>query len=119
MRIAERGMEDRRIFERFLARFPVRFKDNRKGYGANVSLRNACAQGAKITTKEQLYLNDSVTLEVELPDCKEPMTLKGQVVWVTNDDESGMRDVGLKFHTIDLVHMSRLYKFIPPAMASL
>ena len=119
MEIAEHSVEDRRTFERFLARFPVRFKDSRKDYGTNVSLRNASALGAKITTKEQLYLNDSVTLEIELPDCKEPMTLKGQVVWIANDDESGMRDAGLKFHTIDLVHMSRLYKFVPPAMASL
>lgn len=110
---------DRRTFERFLARFPVKFKDSRKGYGANVSLRDACAQGVKITTKEQLFLNDSVTLEIELPDCKEPMTLKGQVVWVMADEASGMRDVGLKFHKIDFVHMSRLYQFVPPTLASL
>jgi len=119
VQIAERSAEDRRTFERFIARFPVRFRDSHKSYGTNISLRNASAQGIKITTKEQLFVNDSVTLEIELPDCKRPMTLKGQVVWVTNDNESGMRDVGLKFHTIDLVHMSRLYQFIPPAMASL
>jgi|SRR3989338_1810106 len=119
MRIAERGVEDRRTFERFIARFPVKFRDSGKDYGANVSLRNASAQGAKIATKERLFLKDSVTLEIELPDCRRPMTLKGQVVWVANDDESGMHDVGLKFHTIDLVHMSRLYQFIPPAVASL
>lgn len=119
MRIAEPSMEDRRTFERFIARFPVRFRDSHKGYGTNVSLRNASALGVKITTKEHLFVHDSVTLEIELPDCKRPMTLKGQVVWVVNDDESGTHDVGLKFHTIDLVHMSRLYQFIPPAMASL
>src|SRR3989338_635040 len=119
MQIAERGMEDCRTFERFVARFPARFRDSHRSYGINVSLRDASAQGIKITTKEQLFVNDSVTLEIELPDCKRPMTLKGQVVWVTNDDESGMRDVGLKFHTIDLLHMSRLYQFIPPAVASL
>ena len=119
MRIADRAMEDRRTFERFIARFPVRFRDSQKNYGSNVSLRNASALGVKITTKEQLFVNDSVTLEIELPDCKKPMTLKGQVVWVANDSESSMHDVGVKFHTIDLVHMSRLYQFIPAAMASL
>ena len=119
MRIAERSREDRRTFERFIARFPVKFRDSHKGYGTNVSLRNASAQGARITTKEQLFVNDSVTLEVELPDCKKPMTIKGQIVWVAQDAESGTRDAGVKFHTIDLVHMSRLFQFIPPAMASL
>lgn len=119
MRIARRPQGDRRTFERFIARFPVRFRDSQKNYGTNVSLRNASAFGIKITTKEQLFVNDSVTLELELPDCKRPMILKGQVVWVASDDGSGMHDVGIKFHTIDLVHMSRLYQFIPPAMASL
>ncbi len=119
MRIAKRTAEDRRIFERFIARFPVKFRDSYKGYGTNVSLRNASAQGIKITTKEQLFVNDSVTLEIELPDCKRPMTLKGQVVWVANDTESGMRDVGVKFHAVDLLHMSRLFHCVPPAMASL
>lgn len=117
MKIEEHIEEDRRTFGRFNARFPARFKDNRHDYGTNVSLRNASAQGAQITTKEQLYINDSVTLEVELPDCKQPMTLKGQVVWAVEDD-SGMWDVGLKFHTIDLAHMSRLYKFVTPAITS-
>ena len=119
MEIAEHIMEDRRIFERFIARFPVRFRDSQKGYGSNVSLRNASALGVQITTKEQLFVNDSLTLEIELPDCKQPMTLKGQVVWAAHDSESGMNDVGVKFHTVDLVHMSRLYQFVPAAMASL
>ncbi|MBI5150045.1 MAG: PilZ domain-containing protein [Candidatus Omnitrophica bacterium] len=117
MKIAEHIEEDRRAFERFNARFPVRFKDSRNDYGTNISLRNASAQGAQITTKQRLYLNDSVILEVELPDYKEPMTLSGQVVWVTGD-ESGMWDIGLKFHAVDLMHMSRLYKFVMPAITS-
>lgn len=117
MRIEEYGIEDRRAFERFSARFPVRFKANGHDYGANVSLRNASALGAMITTTQRLYLNDSVALEVALPDCKVPMTLKGQVVWAVRD-ESGMWDIGLKFHTIDLVHMSRLYKFVVPTVSS-
>ena len=76
-------------------------------------------RSTQITTKEQLFVNDSLTLEIELPDCKQPMTLKGQVVWAAHDSESGMNDVGVKFHTVDLVHMSRLYQFVPAAMASL
>ena len=117
MNITKGIADDRRAFERFNARFPVRFKDSQHDYGTNVSLRNASAQGAQITTKDRLYLNDSVILEVELPDCKEPMTLRGQVVWAVGD-ESGMWDIGLQFHAIDLMHMSRLYKFVTPAITS-
>lgn len=109
--------EDRRTFERFTARFPARFKDSRYDYGASVSLRNASAQGVKITTKEHLYINDSVTLEVELPDCKDPLTIKGQVVWIRSEDPN-VWDVGLKFHETDLVHIARLYKFTASLPAS-
>jgi hypothetical protein len=109
--------EDRRIFERFTVSFPARFKDSGHDYGVNVSLRNASAQGAKITTKEHLYTNDSVTLDVELPDCRDPLTIKGQVVWVRSEDPD-VWDVGLKFYETDLVHIARLYKFIIPLQTS-
>jgi len=60
----------RRLFERFQSRFPVKFKDSRHDFGTDVYLRNISAEGAKIATREQLYLNDSVCLEVELSDGK-------------------------------------------------
>ncbi len=103
--------EDRRMFERFTARFPVKFQDSSRDYGTDVSLRNASAQGVKITTKERLYLNDNVSLEVALSDSKSPMILKGQVVWVRKE-EPDVWDAGLKFHSVDLIHISRLYKFV-------
>jgi len=103
---------DKRTFDRFGAKFPAKFKDTRDDFGTRVHLRDASAEGAKISSKERLYLNDSVSLEVELPDGCEPMTMRGQVVWVKSKD-SDIWDVGLKFHKVSLMHMSRLYKFIP------
>src|SRR5271170_6149661 len=74
--------EERRLFERFSARFPVKFKDAREDYGADVFLRDASAQGIRILTKERFFLDDQLSLEVELPDGGEPMVLSGRVVWV-------------------------------------
>lgn len=102
--------EDQRLFGRFPSRFPARFKDTRHDFGTDVYLRNVSAQGARITVKERLYLNDSVTLEVELPDGKEPMTIRGEVVWTKHKD-AGMWDAGLKFHKIVLMDMWRICKF--------
>jgi len=102
--------EKRRIFERFPSRFPAKFKDTRTDYGADVYLRNASAGGVRITTKERLYLNDNVTLEVELPDGKGPMTIRGEVAWVKNKNTE-MWDVGLKFHKIVLMDQWRTYRF--------
>lgn len=100
--------EDRRIFERFKARFPAKFKDTREDFGTKVILREASAQGAKITTKERLFMNDKVSLEVAIPDGHKPMVLKGEVIWARHQD-SNVWDVGLKFHKISLMSMSRLY----------
>ncbi len=101
--------ESNRIFERFPSRFPAKFKDTRTDYGTDVYLRNASAGGMRITTKERLYLNDNVTLEIELPDGKGSMTIRGEVAWVKSKDEQ-MWDVGLRFHKIVLMDMWRPYK---------
>src|SRR3989338_5146563 len=102
-------VKEKRLSDRFQSRFPVKFKDTRQDFGTNVSLRNVSAGGAKITTKEQLFLNDSVTLEVELLDGKGPMTLRGEVAWTKNID-SDLRDVGLRFYDVVFMNLWRLYK---------
>ena len=56
--------QDRRLFLRFLARFPAKIKDAQQDFGNNLSLRDASAWGAKLTTKERYYINDSISLEV-------------------------------------------------------
>jgi len=99
---------ERRIFDRFPSRFPAKFKDTRNGFGTDVYLRNTSASGARITTKERLYLNDSITLEVELSDGRGPMTMRGEVVWVRNKDAE-MWDVGLKFYKVVLMDLWRPY----------
>ena len=99
----------RRLYERFPSRFPVKFKDTRQDYGTNVHLRNVSAEGASFTTQEHMYLNDGVSLEIELPDGKEPMTLRGEVVWTKKQDTETW-DVGLKFHKVVLMDLWRIYK---------
>ena len=102
-------VKEKRLYDRFQSRFPVKFKDARQGFGTNVSLRNVSAGGAKITTKEQLFLNDSVTLEVELLDGKGPMSLRGEVAWIKNIDPD-LWDVGLRFYDVVFMNLWRLYK---------
>lgn len=101
--------EKRRIFERFQSRFPVKFKDTRNDFGADVYLQNFSAEGAGIFTREQLYLDDSVNLEVKLPDGKDPMTMRGEVVWTKKQDADGW-DVGLKFYNAVFMNLWRIYK---------
>ena len=50
--------EDVRMFERFSARFPVKFKHSRNDFGTEVFLRDASAEGVKVTTKEKMFIKD-------------------------------------------------------------
>ena len=102
--------QERRIFERFSARFPVKFKDTREDYGTDVFLRDASAQGVRIMSKERLFKDDQVALEVALPDGGNPMILNGRVVW-TKLSNLSMWDAGVEFTQINFLKMQRLFKF--------
>ncbi len=101
--------EDQRIFQRFSARYPAKFKDTRNDYGVDVLLRDASAEGIKISCKERFFLNDHVALEVSLPGSSVPMELKGRVVWATKKEEY-LWDIGVQFHQTDMFGMARMYK---------
>ncbi len=107
-------VEDKRTFERFQARFPAKFKDTRENFGDNVYLRDASASGAKLSTKERMYLHDHVDLEVELSDGARPMNLRGEVVWVKGQ-EYNIWDIGFRFHEVDFMRLSRLYNLVSPS----
>ena len=104
------NQQDQRIFERFTARFPTKFKDSRNDFGTNVFLRDASASGAKIITKERLYLHDVIALTVELPDGHGPLSLKGKVVRVKSQ-QPRLWDVGIEFQVVDLMCLQRLFRF--------
>ena len=101
--------EERRIFERFSARFPAKFKDARDDYGRDVFLRDASAQGMRVLTKERFFLDDQLSLEVELPDGGEPMVLSGRVVWAKFVNLS-LWDLGVEFPKVNFLRMQRLFK---------
>ena len=47
--------KDKRLFDRFHARFPVKFRYSREDYGSDVFLRDASAQGARFTTTKRMF----------------------------------------------------------------
>ena len=104
-------MVDNRLFERFQARFPARFKDTRDDFGSVLQLRDASAFGGKLISKERLFTNDKITIEVHVPDGHAPMVIKGEIVWAKPTGVDHW-EVGFKLHKIDLLRMSRLYKFV-------
>src|SRR3989338_6288166 len=74
------ALDERRYFERFTTRFPAKFKDARQDLGDQVYLRDASAEGVKLTSREQLFINDNVALEVKVADGHEhPMNIAGKL----------------------------------------
>ena len=102
---------ERRSFERYGARFPVKFKDTRNDYGTDVFLRDVSAEGARLVTKDRIFLHDSLAVLVELPDGQEPLNLNGEVVWSRPMPDVTTWDVGIKFHKIDFMKLHRILKF--------
>ncbi len=77
----------------------------------DVFLRDASAQGVKLTTTHQMLLHDSVSLTIELPNGCEPMTLTGRVVWTRKKTETSW-DVGIQFHVMHLMGMQRMFRLV-------
>ena len=102
-------VEDRRVYERLTARFPVKLKDSRHDYGAEFLMRDVSAGGIKLLSKEKLFLHDFLSLLINLPDGQEPVILNGEVVWSRAAGSQGW-DIGLQFHKIDYL---RLHRFLP------
>jgi len=103
-------IEDRRVFERFSARYPAKFKYARADFGANLLLRDVSAGGARIVSKEKISMNDKIDLEVELPDGRSPLNLSGKVTW-TKPGAPGEWDAGIQFDKMRLMQLQRIYKF--------
>ena len=103
-------VDDRRVFDRFMARFPVKFSNSREDFGSNVFLRDVSAEGAKIASKHSIFVNDKIDLLVELPDGHEPLSLNGRVVWTRKSNPANW-DAGVKFDKVDLMDTQRIYKF--------
>lgn len=102
---------ENRLFERFSARFPVKFRHTRSEYGFDVFLRDASARGIKISTRERIFLNDSVSIEVKIPDGSEPVKLNGRIVWMHSKTPS-LWDAGVELHEINFMEMQRLFKYV-------
>ncbi|MBL8013547.1 MAG: PilZ domain-containing protein [Candidatus Omnitrophica bacterium] len=102
------ALEERRIFERVSAKFPTKIKDSRNDYGTEVFLRDVCAGGARLLAKERVFVNDSLALQVQIPDGQSPIMLNGYVVWARPHDM--MWEIGMTFHKIDLLKLHRIIR---------
>ena len=102
------AIQERRLFDRFVARLPVKLDEAEQNFSADVYLRDVSATGAKLVTRERLIPEDNVNFWVRVPDGKDPLHLKGRVVWAK---EVGMDvwDAGINFDKVRLMNLHRVF----------
>lgn len=104
------GRDERRMFERFSAKFPTKFKDTSDDFGVDVFMRDFSASGAHLHTRERFFIDDMLSIELELPDGHDPLHLNGRVRWIKSYSPS-LWDVGIEFHKVHLMKLHRLVKY--------
>ena len=101
---------ERRMFERFSAKFPTKFRDISEDFGVDVFMRAFSASGVRLHTRERFFIDDSLSIELELPDGHEPLHLNGRVRWIKSHSPE-LWEVGMEFHKVHLMKLHRLVKY--------
>lgn len=104
-------MEDRRIFERIEAKFPVKYLDPMAAKEGQASTLDICANGVCFMTNEKISRNSSLEMWIEIPDKREPLYTRGAVVWCneisdTKENKVGVK-VGVKLERAELMGLAR------------
>lgn len=102
-------MEDRRVFERFAASFPLRFIDsnaNRQGQAQTVDVS---AKGVGLVTDRELSVGVPLEMWLGISDDHEPLYMRGEVVW-SNSLEPNRYRVGVDLERADFMGMSRVLR---------
>ncbi|MFH0739233.1 MAG: PilZ domain-containing protein [Candidatus Omnitrophota bacterium] len=103
-------MQERRIFERFQVELPVKFSypgGAKEGMGKIVNI--SAGGGGMIVTEEKLLPATRLDMQMEIADDKEPLCVKGEVVW-TMVAAAQVYKIGIKFDEVDFMGISRVLR---------
>lgn len=105
------SFEDKRVFERFPVKFPVRyfqedFSNNQEG---TARAQDISAKGVGLVTKEKLPVNTPLEMWLEIPDKGDPLYARGQVIW---SKPAGINEFwsGISLERADLMGLSRILR---------
>ncbi|MDD5156012.1 MAG: PilZ domain-containing protein [Candidatus Omnitrophica bacterium] len=99
-------MQDKRIFERFPARFPLRFLDLKENKESDAEVFDVSAKGLGMVTREQLRPNSTLEMWLKIPDNGDPLYARGQVVWSRPQGLNAYR-TGINLERANMMGLSR------------
>jgi hypothetical protein len=102
-------VDDRRIFERFSIRFPVKFLDVATGTEGLAQTNDISAKGIGLRTSFALQARTPLEIWLEVPDKGEPLYTRGQVVWAKPEGQNEYR-AGINLEKADLMGLSRILR---------
>lgn len=102
-------MQDKRIFERFQVRFPLRFLDLKENRESEAEVFDVSAKGLGMITREQLRPNTTLEMWLKIPDNREPLYTRGQVVWSKSHGQDAYRS-GISLERADMMGLSRVLR---------
>ena len=107
----ERGesMEDRRIFQRFNKRFPVRLLDLNSGREIAAETSDISAKGMSLKLNQSIEARTPLEAWVKIPDKGEPFYTRGNVVWARSEGINNY-SLGVELEKANLMGMSRFLR---------
>lgn len=105
----DKGIEDRRVFERFKAKLPLRFFNLSEAKQGQAITEDVSAKGVGLLAQEELRAGTALEMWVEVPDKGEPLYLRGEVVWSMPKRINNYL-AGIKLEKANLMELSRLLR---------
>ena len=102
-------MEDRRIFQRFNLRLPVKLLDLNNGDEIPAETSDISAKGMGLRINQALKVNTPLEAWVHVPDKGEPLYTRGLAVWLKQEGSNEYR-VGMDLERADLMGLSRVLR---------
>ncbi len=102
-------MEDRRIFQRFKVKYPLRYLDIKSGREGMASTQDISARGMNIVTTEELTAPMTLEVWLTVPDRGEPLYTRAEVVW-SKPVSPNEYQVGINLEKAELMALARLLR---------
>lgn len=102
-------MKDNRIFERFEKQFPARFIGMDSGKEGLAQTFDVSAKGLGLLTDQDLKSHTALEIWLDVPNSKDPLYTRGQVVWSRPEGRDSYR-AGIELERADFMGVSRLLR---------
>lgn len=107
-------MEDKRIFERFSVRLPLRFLNLNNGKEGIGETRDISAKGIGLVAVEQLTSRTPLEIWVDLPNGASPLYSRGEVVWSKPPTNAQEYWAGIELEEANLMGVARVLRLTSP-----